>query len=214
MAKPIHTCLSQHKVHSLLLPGNTLSYAAQRCFQDVYFMLQKPCMGRLLPWASTDCVSHSFLVASCQPMTLLLSWFSCQFWQHVYCNLRHSCCCRSPLTTSSSEWPMDHIEDVATPAEAGAAMMDPLAEATGVVGAVVGPRECHMAPHQWMHPQTSWLPTSVTMTSHVMQHAHNVWLMMALRKGRAGVLPLAGDMPGVAVQTAAGVAALATPLKK
>jgi len=45
-----------------------------------------------------------------------------------------------------------------------------------------------------------------------MQHAHNVWLMMALRKGRAGVLPLAGDMPGVA--TAAGVAALATLLKK
>lgn len=49
---------------------------------------------------------------------------------------------------------MDHIEDVVTPAEAGAAMMEPLAEATGVVGAVVGRRECHMAPHQWMHPPT------------------------------------------------------------
>ncbi len=109
---------------------------------------------------------------------------------------------------------MDHIEDVVTPAEAGAAMMDPLAEATGVVGAVVGPRECHMAPHQWTHPPTSWLPTSVTMISHVMQHAHNVWLPMALRKGRAGVPLLAGETPGVAVHTAAGVAALAPLLKK
>jgi len=109
---------------------------------------------------------------------------------------------------------MDHIEDVETPAEAGAAMMDPLAEATGVVGAVVGPRECHTAPHQWMHPPTSWLQTSVTMTFHVMQHAHNVWPLMALRKGRAGVLPLAGGMPGGAVHTAAGVAAPAALLKK
>ena len=108
---------------------------------------------------------------------------------------------------------MDHIKDVVTPAEAGAAMMDPLAEATGVVGAVVGPRECHTAPHQWMHPPTSWLPTSVTMTSHGMQHAH-VWLLMALRKGRAGALPLAGGMPGGAVHTAAGVAALPALLKK
>jgi len=47
-----------------------------------------------------------------------------------------------------------------------------------------------------------------------MQHAHNVWLLMALRKGRAGVLPLAGGMPGVAVHTAAGVAAPPAPLKK
>ena len=147
-------------------------------------------------------------------MTLLSSWFRCSSWQQLYCNSSNSCCCRSPLTISSSEWPMDHIEDVVTPAEAGAAMMDPLAEATGAVGAVVGPRECHTAPHQWMHPPTSWLPTSVTVTSHVMQHAHNVWPLMALRKGRAGVLLLAGGMPGGAVHTEEGVAEPPAPLKK
>ncbi len=109
---------------------------------------------------------------------------------------------------------MGHIEDVVTPAEAGAAMMDPLAEATGVVRAVVGPRECYMAPHPWMPPPTSWPPTSVTTTSHVMQHVHNVWLLMALRKVRAGVLLLAGGMPGGAVHTEEGVAALPALLKK
>lgn len=51
------------------------------------------------------------------------------------------------------------------------------------------------------------------MTSHGTQHAHSEWLLMALRKGRAGVLPLAGELPGVAVHTAAGLAAPPAPLK-